>query len=270
MSQSAADKKLSSFRQFFQSPGRIGVGGVILDTLRTDFTEPDKFLEGLLDEPWLVTLIQNFAHRPQVWLHPSRLRFASAPEEWELFRNLTYPVEDQRFAQKVTSMIEREFDLPKLNYGAFSHKPWRLALLDLEQLECLAIETGLINLTLGIATLKPDETLPLMGLLGKETYEEILKWTSSTDFQLSARIPREWATDIADSSRMMGWNSLGTVFSDAPKSIVKRLELKLPRETAKLFHSGRKKQIIEPGVVGNQFVQILKRINARKDLECIF
>jgi len=246
----------------------------------------DEFYEHLLGKPGLLLRIQVLAHRPDLWVHPTRLQEGSPgggesdgdggslrPTEIQaLARSLGQDGLSRRLEERIARLMAEALALPALDYALFAPEPRRLATLSYGLLEALARATGLFRLGPSLAAfVRREEVARIKEQLGAEPYarairEAPLALGGCRPVPLG---PGEIAEGLAETTAAAGWESLGEALADSPDSLLRRVELKLPVGAAAPWRRGVEAGG-DPRPSGALLVRVLKNHLNRKAARCIF
>lgn len=230
----------------------------------------EDFAGALLKRPELLLRIQVFVHRPDLWLHPSRLAGDSCGCFLQFRRHFSGEGASSRLRSAYSHALATECGFPALDYGEFAPLARRVALLSTPMLEKLAATAGRFRLAPQIARcLRREEAVRLRQVLGEKAWAEVLRLSPLLlrEGEAAACTREELLDDPASAVSRAGWEGVGLAVRGAPAALLRRLEWKVSPDAVESIRSGFAAAGSDQGEL---LVRLLRNLLNRRAAETVF
>ncbi|MEM9280421.1 MAG: SctK family type III secretion system sorting platform protein [Verrucomicrobiota bacterium] len=232
-----------------------------------------QFSVSLSERPELLTLIQQFSHRPQAWIADEYWTSFTTSNGWSGADGIRDEDGSNRSQRRLAGLIEKHFNLDSLDYGVFVRPSNRFALLSPRLLERLTYQTGLMRFSpMLAASIHRNRVHQIIEQIGEESYREAIshgpltvganyKGVKVSDFQIE--------NELCSTIRSIGWLGFGQALSGAPEGILQRTFLKFASSVSNKIEEGVKREEREHGIT-DLMLRILKLHVNRRAATCVF
>ncbi|MBL9157779.1 MAG: SctK family type III secretion system sorting platform protein [Verrucomicrobiales bacterium] len=230
----------------------------------------EDFAGTLVRRPDLLLRIQVFVHRPDLWLHPSRLAEDTSGRLLQFRPQFSEGDASRRLTSAYSQALASDCGFDPLDYREFAPSLRRVALLSTPLLEKLAATAGRFRLAPRIAgCLRRDEAARLRQTLGEKSWAEVLRLSPLLlrEGEAAACSKEELLDDPASAVFRAGWEGVGIALRGAPEALRRRLEWKVPDAAVASLRHGAEATGSDRGEL---LVRLLRNLLNRRAAETVF